>query len=171
MSGRRIVLWVAIYYLTVFSILLYYMTGVRADDTPDELHVLSLRTLSINAKDFAVNGRDPLVTSNGLQYRALGQEYDLGVEIDLLKYLYFNSIIHSATDRSVDPNTGAIGHGQFRVVGLEYGIGVDLRRLEANIPVTFGYYHYSQHELDNTLSYGYPVKDAIEFKVYLYQRK
>ncbi len=146
----------------ILALLLALFAGLYARaDGPFEL-----KEVSISYKSFFDKGHDPLITDNGLRGRALDKGIDLNMNTDVFHYLYWNNTVHSLTDRGVDG-----GSGQFRMVGWEFGFGVDVRKAASYLPITVGYYHYSQHCLDCTYPFHYPVKDAIELKLFLYEGK
>lgn len=131
--------------------------------SPPGFHLIDLHEVSVDYKSFLPGGHDPLITDNGLPNRTLGIGLDLNVNMDIGHYFYWDNTIHSVTDQ-----VGSDGTGQFREVGLEFGTGLDVRKITPYLPVTVGYYHYSQHCLDCTYPWHSPVKDAIEVKLYLY---
>lgn len=126
--------------------------------------VFDLSEVSLTYRSFFPGGHDPLITDTGLVNKQLGKEMDLSVNTSLLRYLYWNNTIHSLTDADVNA-----GGGQFRMVGWEFGLGIDFRKISSSIPLTAGYYHYSQHSLDHEYPWHFPVRDAIELKLLIYQ--
>lgn len=141
--------------------LLYYSDDTVAFD------LFQVREMNVIYRKFDSGGTDPLITQNpNVPNRALNEEIDLQVNTDLLKYFYWDNTIHSMTDQTLQG-----GQGQFRMIGLEWGLGVDLSRVWKALPVSIGHYHYSQHILDGTWGYGhFPVVDALEIKLQLYKR-
>jgi len=127
-----------------------------------DFHFLELNELSLDLKSYMDGGHYPLITDNGLYGgRLLDKELNMTVKTDILHYLYWDSTIHSMTDRTKDKQ-----HGQFRTVGLEFGFGV---RLSSSVEV--GYYHFSEHMLDASFPWHFPVRDAIQVKFFLYRAK
>lgn len=125
-------------------------------------HILELDELMVNYKDFFPNGHSPLVTENGIPNRQLGKELSLQMNTSLLKYMYWNNMVHGTTDEV--PGTSS---GQFRAIGYQFELGVRLFNwFETE------YHHHSQHELDNVWPYGHwPVEDAISIKIYLWRKE
>lgn len=164
---RTILLWLGVLVGLILGLLIE-ATAVPEVALGSEL--VDLRQLSVTGRSFFTGGRDPLITSNGIENRTLGQDLNLEVDTDVLTYLYWDSIVHSSTDRVLNPDS-TTSNGQFRMIGLEFGFGVDLRRFDLGLPVRFGYYHYSQHELDGISPWAYPVRDALELKLYLFERR
>lgn len=127
-----------------------------------DFQLLYLNELSFDVKSYMDGGHYPTITDNGLYGgRLLDKELNLTVKTDIMRYFYWDSTIHSMTDRTKDKQ-----HGQFRTVGLEFGFGV---RLSSS--VEFGYYHFSEHMLDASFPWHFPVRDAVQLKVYLYRAK
>ena len=122
--------------------------------------LIELQEASVDYKYFTPKGRDPLITGNGLKNKELGNELNLNVNTDFLKYFYFNNLVHSMTDRDATTHTG----GQFRVVGLNMVVGVRVA------PFLYLYYdHFSKHVLDHhNVNDSFPVKDSFAFKLFLY---
>lgn len=131
-----------------------------------DFKIWELDELKFTYRSFFEGGRDPLITDNGLPNRALGKELNLTMNTSLFKYGYFNNTIHSMTDEI----KGTGGSGQFRMVGWEFGLGVDFSKISKHTPFSVGYYHYSQHALDHTYPWAFPVKDAIEVNIYLFRK-
>lgn len=132
--------------------------------------MFDLREVSVEGKHFFPGGHYPLITDNGIDNRTLGEELNLTVKIDVLKYLFWDNTVHSMTDKVLNPD-GSTAGGQFRLVGLEFGLGVDFSRMWDWLPVRVGYWHYSQHELDGVSQWHFPVQDAIAVKLIIYQGK
>jgi hypothetical protein len=141
--------------LVLFPALTACPTTARTSD----FHLLELKELYVNYFRFYEGGQYPLITNNGLPNKEMDRQLDLHIKTDILHYFYWDSRIHSMTDRDMDTNKG-----QFRLVGLETRFGI---RLSSTIE--FGYYHFSQHTLDHQTPYHYPVQDALELKIYLYR--
>lgn len=131
--------------------------------------LFTLDEVKITYREFFPGGQDPLITQNALlPDRALGKELNLGINTSILKVFYWNNIIHSTTDEYALNGK----NGQFRVIGLEFTLGVDFSKIISAIPITLGYYHYSQHILDSEHSLGhFPVRDGIELNLYIYRGK
>lgn len=121
---------------------------------PARAEVLELRSLRVDAIRFFDGGHDPLVTQNGQKGRALGEQLDLHVDVDVLRYFYWNSTVHSVTDRRIRDSDAA---GQFRTVNLQMQFGVRLFPL-----LSVYYWHSSTHLLDSVYTGGHwPVQDGI----------
>lgn len=153
---------VAYYFLAMFLIL---ATARLADAEPylytptkrDAGYPLVLRDVSLEYKSFFDGGSYPLITDNGLN-RVQDKEMQLNLNFDLLSYLYWDNVVHASTDR--DPATGS---SQFRLVGWQFGLGVRLTEW-----LKVGYYHHSQHLLDATLPWRFPVQDALHLQIKVY---
>lgn len=120
--------------------------------------IFSLEEISLDYIKFQGARDYPISLLEGQQ---LTDFVDLNINIDVLKYFYFNNKIHSA-ESSTDGDIS-----QFRVVGWEYRIGV---RLLSFLDV--GLYHYSEHVLDNNypISLGSPEMTGIELRIYFYKK-
>ena len=159
MLKKIVSLTVSLLTVVVAGGLLFFLSSAMAHC--DEVTGLDLQEVSLEYKSFSSGGRDPLITQNGLEDRALDKEVDLNVNIDILKYLYWNNTVHSMTDRFTDG-----GAGQFRLVGWDYKLGV---RIFDSLHVQ--YEHFSQHLLDTTYKHGdFPVQDSLGFILYIYGR-
>lgn len=148
-------------WVTLMAVLIYNMGEANA------FEILQVDEVTVVYRKFVDGSSEPLITQNPTQPgRAMNEEVDLTVNSSILKYLYWNSTIHSMTDKSaVD------GSGQFRMVGLEWGLGIDLQRVWRAIPVSIGRYHYSQHILDGEWGLGHtPLENAWELRLKLYKR-
>jgi len=95
-------------------------------------------------------GRYPLITNAGNPEGRLGHELNLSLNLDIFKYGLWDSTVHSMTDQS-----------QFRLVGLESRLGA---RITPNVEIN--YYHYSQHSLDYSFPWGFPVQDGVQLRLY-----
>lgn len=133
----------------------------------DDWHVLDLDEVSVGVMHYLPGGSDPLITQNNNELnKALGEELEVNINTTLFHYLYWNSRVHSTTDTNISYN-GSTNGGQFRLVGLEFRVGLNLTEY-----VQFGYYHHSQHLLDTNYSQGnFPLKDALELRFYIYKSK
>lgn len=147
-------------WVTLFAVLLYLGAPSEANG------LLELQQVDITYRSFFPGGVDPLITENPyLPGRNMGKELNLAVNMDLLEYLYWNNTVHSMTDEGND------GSSQFRMVGWEFGLGVDFRRFGLGLPFSVGYYHFSRHTLDIATPNHFPVCDSLELRIYLYERK
>lgn len=120
--------------------------------------VLGVDSLALTYKQFLPGGNDPLITGPHLQNRTLDKEVALELNTTVFDYGYMNHWIHSMTDKDVHS-----GKGQFRTVGWRFELGVRLSESTADI----FYSHHSQHTLDVTSAFGFPVQDAIGIRLYL----
>ncbi len=128
----------------------------------DEFKAINLDQVYLEYRQYFHGGRDPLITSNGLSNRELEKELNIGIDTRLLKFGYWNNIVHSTTDQDRDNH-----HGQFRLIGLESRLGI---RISQHLDIS--YYHHSQHLLDTSYAHDdFPVRDGIELKIYLYSPK
>lgn len=156
----------------IFLVALALLIGCAIGLIPTEADAgspLELRKVALDFEQFLPGGRDPLITDNGLPDRTLGQGLDLMVNIDVLKYGYWENTIHSETDAVMNPD-GSTSTGQFRMVGWEYALGVDFRRIFSWLPVRIGARHYSRHCLDCTYPFPYPVQNSIGGQLIIYER-
>jgi hypothetical protein len=147
--------YLAIATLVVCSILLALQS--------EAAQLVKLEELSTTYIRMFPGGVDPLVTQNGLGNRSIGGRLDLHVKTSLLSVIYWDSLIHSATDRYLD--TGRMG--QFRSVGLRMRTGI---RISPQFEL--GLHHHSQHVLDHKYSHGpFPREDGLEIRIQLYRAK
>lgn len=145
---------IAVFVTLGAGIILLSVSTAFADD-------VELKEVSISYKDFLGGGRDPLITQNGLDNRALDKEINLNINVDIYDHFYWNNTVHSMTDRVA---TG--GAGQFRVIGWNYKLGA---RLFSSFHIQ--YEHFSQHLLDTTYVHGgFPVQDSLGFVFYIYSK-
>lgn len=153
----------AVGWIALMAVLLYRSPKAEAKGP------FELQEVYVTYRSFLPGGTEPMITQNpALPDRALGNELDLTVNINLFKYLYWNNTVHSLTDRQAGAPTDP---GQFRMVGLEMGLGIDLMRLWEVLPVSVGYAHYSRHVLDAPYGLGHsPVEDSIEIKLHIYTK-
>ena len=119
-----------------------------------------LREVSLNYRSYFGGGNDPVLNSSGLPDRELDKKLDITINMDVLRYLYWDNQINSTTDKDINS-----GSGQFRVIGWEYRIGI---RIFSSLE--FGLYHHSQHILDHQGVGHFPVEDALQLKLYIYKR-
>jgi hypothetical protein len=124
--------------------------------------VMELRSARVDYIHFFDGGHDPLITQNGQENRALGIQLDLHVDVDVLRYFFWNSTVHSVTDKRIYTGDAA---GQFREVNLQMQFGLRV------FPVLDVYYwHSSAHMLDNIYTGGHwPVQDGIGATLTIYQ--
>lgn len=132
---------------------------------------LELQKVDLDYKSYYPGGVDPLITENpSLPGRTLGKALNLEVNTNIFDYFYWNSTIHSMTDEVFNAD-GSSNPGQFRMVGLEMAVGIDLRTVYGELPVSIGYYHYSRHVLDTDNGLGpFPREDALEIRIHIYDR-
>jgi hypothetical protein len=113
-----------------------------------DLKPWELREASIEWKHFVSPGRDPLlfpeIHKDGL---------NLNVDIDVLKWAYWNNTVGSLSTAS-----------QYRAIWLHTELGVRLSSY-----VDFEFSHTSTHLLDREQSLlpRYPVEDSVVLKLYL----
>jgi hypothetical protein len=136
------------------SILLYAMLLPEAKA---DFKLLELHELSMGYKQFGPGGSDPLLTQNGLGHDQ-DKEIELLMNTSLLKFIYWNNRVHAGTDKDID------GHGQFRTVGWQFQFGVHLSSY-----LDVQYEHHSQHVLDYTEPFHFPVQDSIGIRIYFYR--
>lgn len=122
---------------------------------------IELQSVRVDLIRFFDGGHDPLITQNGQEGRALGDQLDLHVDVDMFRYFFWNSTVHSLTDKRLHGGDEA---GQFREINLQMQLGIRV------LPVLdFYYWHSSAHVLDSVYTGGhFPVQDGlgITFKIY-----
>ncbi len=165
MLKRILIFWTAWVSIVVIGTILA-CKGSRAADW------LELDSVDIIYRSFLPGGVDPLITENpNLPNRTLGKELNLQMNTHMFDFIYWDAVVHSMTDEVFVPDHTYSTTGQFRMVGLELGLGIDFRRIYSQLPVSFGYYHYSRHVLDTVYGSGpFPREDALEIKVHLFDR-
>lgn len=158
---RKILIFFFATWSLVFASLLLFSGDSEADS------LFELQQVALTYRSFFDGGVDPLITENPyLPNRAMGKELNLNVDTNILNYFYWNSVVHSMTDHEVGSDSG-----QFRMVGLEFGLGLDVRRIWEGLPVQVGYHHQSLHTLDSASPYHFPVQDSVELKIFVYERR
>ncbi len=135
----------------LFSILLFNYGEAEANSP------VKLRELSVDFFQYWPGGTNVLVTDNGMPDRHLDKDLDLTMKTDVFGFCFWNSRIHSTTDK--DSN----GSGQFRLVGLELDFGF---RPWSWLDVYLEK-HHSQHEMDYAGPWHFPVQDQIGFRLFL----
>lgn len=142
----RIVVFICVVFATV--------TLLRSDSQAD-YHIVDLKELSIDYKNYQMvnpNSHNMLIWPNVPK-----EGINVGIKLDVLNYLYWDSVIESLTDSA-----------QYASIGLDTRLGV---RLSDHLDV--GVYHHSQHVLDSSYVYmngHFPEEDAVEVKIYLYKQ-
>jgi hypothetical protein len=126
----------------------------------ESTRVLDVDSLALTYKQFLPGGNDPLVTGPHLLNRTLDKEVAIELGVSIGNAGYFRNWVHSITDKDVYSS-----HGQFRTVGWQFELGFSLSRNA--LPVDVFYHHHSQHTLDVTSSFGFPVQDAVGIRIYL----
>lgn len=122
---------------------------------------IQLQEVKIGFMNFFPGGRDAMINNNGLTDKEPAQQLDLNINTNIYKWGYFNSLVHSLTDR--DTITGA---SQFRLVGLNLELGVRINKY-----IDVFYWHYSSHLLDTKYYWGgYPLLDSVGVHIYLYRK-
>lgn len=120
--------------------------------------VLELDKLDITYRYYTPGGRIPLINNN-INNTEPANYLALGINLNILDNLRWDSIVHSYIDR--DTATGA---SQFRTVSWEFSLYFSLFKwLDA------GYYHHSQHVLDINNKLGFPVEDALFIRLNVYK--
>lgn len=133
--------------LFAFSIL---ASVARAD-----FKVFNLNELSIDYKNYKMvnpNSRNMLIYPEHPK-----EAINVNVNIDLLKYCYWDSIIESLTTEA-----------QYKSIGLQTRTGCRIFN-----SIELGVYHHSQHILDgkSTYMWRFPEEDAVQLKIYLYKQE
>lgn len=127
---------------------------------------LEIEDLTIKYINYFPGGVDPLLTQNGLPNRTVGQDLQLSLSTSIYDHVYWDSIVHSGTDRIFADNGDTVP-GQFRTVGLIMRLGLNLTD-----STQLGLFHHSQHLLDTTYAHGpFPRLDGIELKINLYRSR
>lgn len=133
----------------------------------DDYDVIGLKEVYIDYTRFFPHGYDSMINNNGLPNKGIGNELDLNMNLNLAHYLYWDNKIHSRTDVDTDNNGNNLGGGQFRVVGLEMRLGVNVTE-----NLQLGYYHHSQHWLDlHNANEHFPIEDGIQLRLFLFKSK
>ena len=122
--------------------------------------LFEVNEINLEHKIFLPGSRYPLITNNGLGNN-LEKELNLNLNIDVLKYGYFNNHIHSMTDISPGAN-----YGQFRLIGWNFHIGIRLTNF-----LNIEYEHFSQHLLDAQFPYDFPLQNSVNIKLFLYKKE
>jgi len=123
---------------------------------------IELQSVRVDYIRFFDGAHDPLITQNGQENRGLGAQLDLHVDVDLFRYFFWNSTVHSLTDTRLEGGDGA---GQFREVNLQMQFGLRLFSV-----LDLYYWHSSEHLLDAVYTGGHwPVQDGLGFTLKLYQ--
>jgi hypothetical protein len=151
---------VAIGTVLAVGIGLLFLTSIKA-----RADFLELREANVECYHLWDGGVDPLITQNrNVPNRTLGERVALNLSTRLNSFVYWDSRVHSSTDRILLANGGS-QTGQFRLVGLELSLG-----LQVTDGLRIGYYHHSQHVLDAMSSFGpFPREDGLEIKFLLYK--
>lgn len=123
--------------------------------------IFELNEVSLEYKAFSDGSFNPLIDNNGLTNKRLDKELNLYVNTTLFKYGFINNKIHSYTDRDENGNPG-----QFRLVSWNYSLGVHITYF-----LDLSYEHKSEHLLDSTFPYHFPLENSINIKIYLYKDK
>ena len=122
---------------------------------------IELDKLSVEYRDYFDGGSDPLITNNGIPNRTLGKGLDFNLDTNIFSVLYWNNKVHSMTDEIV--NSG--GKGQFRAIGWKFDLGV-----RATPYLNIYYRHHSQHLLDASLPYHFPVNDSVGIELIIFSK-
>lgn len=125
----------------------------------DDFRFVELQKVDIQYRHYFPGGRHYLITDNGLPDRHLDKGVSIEANTNILRYFYWNNLVHSLTDKTSE------GRGQFRAVGWLFTLGV--RALPF---LSVEYFHHSQHILDTSQERGFPVEDAVNFNIHLYDK-
>jgi hypothetical protein len=139
----RLIIYAAI---ITFSVLLAMSSNVEASIAPS----IELNSLAIKWRSYLSPGRDALIYPHEHK-----DAIELSVDMDVLRYFYWDSRVYGITDNS-----------QYRAVGLNAHIGLrftDSFRAE--------YEHTSEHLLDDVHSFmpKFPVSDAFVILIDIYK--
>jgi len=126
----------------------------------DDIKLVEIKDLYIEFKQFTPDSRNPMITNNGIPNRIMDKEINLHLDMDILRYLYFENMIHSMTDAPIDG-----GCGQFKVIGWNFRVGIHIWKY-----IDLQFEHYSQHSLDNVLPFNFPMENSIGVKIYIYRK-
>jgi hypothetical protein len=122
-----------------------------------DFKIVEVQEVTIQYRHYFPGGYNYMINANGLEGKSLGQGVNLIINTDFLKYLYWNNLVHSTTDRNVN------SLGQFRHLGWQFAIGTRIASM-----LSVEYYHHSQHLLDHKHILGrFPVEDAININLQL----
>ena len=114
---------------------------------------LDLKELSIDFTRYFPSGRSPLITSNGLPDRELGEK--VGLSMLLTKGpLCWRNRVESVTDRDVKE-----GGGQFRSISWLFQMGLCFQDIDVF------YHHRSEHVFDHEFTPGFPREDGAGFRL------
>lgn len=107
-----------------------------------------LDSLYVDYKKFDDSNRDPLFYNSTKK-----ESISLVMNTNFLSYFYLDNRVHGETNNA-----------KYELVGLEARIGLRLTNY-----MEVGYYHHSQHLLDDKYPYQkFPVDDAVEIRLYIY---
>ena len=139
----RLLIYAAIIF---FSVMLIHSGAAQASVAP----AIELNSLSLKWRSYLSPGRDALIFPHEHK-----DALELGVDMDVLRYFYWDARVYGITDDA-----------QYRAVGLNSHIGLrfsDTFRAE--------YEHTSEHILDDTHSYlpKFPVSDAFVIIIDIYK--
>jgi hypothetical protein len=129
---------------------------------PARADTFELRSLRVDAIRFFDGGHDPLLTESGQEGRGLGAQLDLHMDVDVFRYFFWNSTVHSLADRRIFAGDEA---GQFRLINLQMQFGLRLFSV-----LDIYYWHSSAHLLDTTYTAGHwPVQDGVGITLKIYE--
>lgn len=138
-----------------FSVFLFVFSSLVAKLTYSK-ELVNLNRVGLQYHNFLNPSRDALIVPS-IPNTSLNSQIRLSVDLDLLKYFYWQNNIYTITDR-MDNN-----YAQFRYVAWQYQFGL---RLFKNFSLEF--YHKSEHLLDSIPKISYPMVNSIGFNYTIY---
>ena len=118
-----------------------------------DFHPYELKEVYIDYRHQTSVGYDPVLQLTGDNNISLNNKLDLHINSKLFEVFYWENMLNSTSDQ-----------GQFRVIGWEYALGVQV------FPwLRAGWYHHSQHLLDKFNVQHFPLENAIQIQIWLYQ--
>lgn len=159
-AGRKLLISIFLILALFLSVLLCLSEDGNCNE--NNYYLIEMNEVFLSYRQYLPGSSDPLINDNSLPNRLMDKGIDLSVNLNLFRYLYWENTVVSLTDK------GANGeNGQFRLVGWNYRLGVNLTDY-----LQVGYYHFSKHLLDTTVPFssGFPVQDAVEVKINLFRR-
>lgn len=135
--------------------MLAYLLSLLISTAYAEFHIVDLNEVYLDYRNYSMvnpNARNLLIYPDTPK-----EAINVGIKLDLLKYMYIDNEIQSITTDA-----------QYKGIGLDLRIGV-----RATSWLEVGLWHRSQHVLDGTQSFmggNFPSEDAFNVKVYLFRK-
>lgn len=144
--------------LTLSGITILLIASLLLSRVSHAKEVIKLEKLKIDYHKFTPSSRDAFIVPN-LPNTQLDSQIKLSIDMDILKYVYWNNNVYTITDKTLGPHS----YQQFRYVSWEYHFGI---RVLENFNLEF--YHKSEHLLDATPSIQYPMINSIGVSYTIY---